>query len=259
MDLNLSGKKVLVTGASKGIGLGIAKRLVQEGCHVQLVARHERDLQTAQADLAGLDTNVSVTYSALDLSVTSEVEGLAEQSRDVDILVNNAGAIPAGNIDRVDEETWRSAWDLKLFGYITLCRGVYSNMSQRQEESGQRVILNIIGAGGERPSSGYIAGAGANAGLMAITRAMGGVSRKHNIRVLGINPGQIVTERLETMQRVLAQEKFGDPERWKEMWDTRYPPGQVEHIADASAFLVSDLSSNTTGTIVTIDGGHCAR
>ena len=132
-------------------------------------------------------------------------------------------------------------------------------MSVRRDESGQRVILNIIGAGGERPSSGYIAGAGANAGLMAITRAMGGVSRKHGIRVLGINPGQIVTERLETMQRVLAQEKFGDAERWKEVWDSNYPPGQVEHIADASAFLVSDLSSNTTGTIVTIDGGHCAR
>ena len=259
MDLNLSGKTALVTGASKGIGLGIAKRLVNEGCHVRLVARNESDLQAAQAGLASLDNNVSVTYSALDLSVTSQVEKLAEQSADIDVLVNNAGAIPAGNIDRVDEETWRSAWDLKLFGYITLCRGIYSHMSARQEEPGQRVILNIIGAGGERPSSGYIAGAGANAGLMAITRAMGGVSRKHGIRVLAINPGQIVTERLETMQRVLAQEKFGDPERWKEMWDSRYPPGQVEHIADASAFLISDLSSNTTGTILTIDGGHCAR
>ena len=194
-----------------------------------------------------------------DLSKTNEVSTLAKEQADIDILVNNAGAIPAGNINRVDEVTWREAWDLKLFGYISLCREIYASMSARRDEPGQRVILNIIGAGGERPSSGYIAGAGANAGLMAITRAMGGVSRKHGIRVLGINPGQIVTERLETMQRVLAQEKFGDAERWKEVWDSNYPPGQVEHIADASAFLVSDLSSNTTGTIVTIDGGHCAR
>ncbi|MDC0213178.1 short-chain dehydrogenase/reductase [Gammaproteobacteria bacterium] len=259
MDLNLNGKKALVTGASKGIGLGIAKRLVLEGCHVLLVARNEDDLKNAQNNLSELNQNVTVDFKAMDLSITAEVESLARENIDLDILVNNAGAIPAGNIDRVDEDTWRAAWDLKLFGYISLCRGIYANMSKRQEESGQRVILNIIGAGGERPSSGYIAGAGANAGLMAITRAMGGVSRKHGIRVLGINPGQIVTERLETMQRVLATEKFGDSERWKEMWDTRYPPGNVEHIADASAFLVSDLSSNTTGTIVTIDGGHCAR
>ena len=85
MDLNLSGKKALVTGASKGIGLGIAKRLVNEGCHVRLVARNESDLQAAQAKLASLDNNVSVTYSALDLSVTSQVEKLAEQSADIDV------------------------------------------------------------------------------------------------------------------------------------------------------------------------------
>ena len=213
----------------------------------------------AQRDILATDQRIGVDYRVANLSKTKEVSTLAKEQADIDILVNNAGAIPAGNINRVDEVTWREAWDLKLFGYISLCREIYASMSARRDEPGQRVILNIIGAGGERPSSGYIAGAGANAGLMAITRAMGGVSRKHGIRVLGINPGQIVTERLETMQRVLAQEKFGDAERWKEVWDSNYPPGQVEHIADASAFLVSDLSSNTTGTILTIDGGHCAR
>ena len=259
MDLNLAGKKALITGASKGIGLAIAKRFAIEGCSVVLVARSEDDLKQAQRDILKTDQSVGVDYRAADLSKTSEVNALAKEQADIDILVNNAGAIPAGNINRVDEVTWREAWDLKLFGYISLCREIYASMSARRDDPGQRVILNIIGAGGERPSSGYIAGAGANAGLMAITRAMGGVSRKHGIRVLGINPGQIVTERLETMQRVLAEEKFGDAERWKEVWDSNYPPGQVEHIADASAFLVSDLSSNTTGTIVTIDGGHCAR
>ena len=213
----------------------------------------------AQRDILATDQRIGVDYRVANLSKTKEVSTLAKEQADIDILVNNAGAIPAGNINRVDEVTWREAWDLKLFGYISLCREIYASMSSRRDEPGQRVILNIIGAGGERPSSGYIAGAGANAGLMAITRAMGGVSRKHGIRVLGINPGQIVTERLKTMQRVLAQEKFGDAERWKEVWDSNYPPGQVEHIADASAFLVSDLSSNTTGTILTIDGGHCAR
>ena len=259
MDLNLAGKKALITGASKGIGLAIAKRFTMEGCSVVLVARSEDGLKQAQRDILAADQSVGVEYRVADLSKTNELSTLAKEQADIDILVNNAGAIPAGNINRVDEVTWREAWDLKLFGYISLCREIYASMSARRDESGQRVILNIIGAGGERPSSGYIAGAGANAGLMAITRAMGGVSRKHGIRVLGINPGQIVTERLETMQRVLAEEKFGDAERWREVWDANYPPGQVEHIADASAFLVSDLSSNTTGTIVTIDGGHCAR
>ena len=259
MDLKLSGKKALITGASKGIGLAIAKRFALEGCWVMLVARGEDGLKEARRSILAVDQSVRVDYRVADLSSTNEITVLAQEQEYIDILVNNAGAIPAGNINRIDEVTWREAWDLKVFGYISLCREIYARMSARHSEPGQRVILNIIGAGGERPSPGYIAGAGANAGLMAITRAMGGVSRKHGIRVLGINPGQIVTERLETMQRVQAEEKFGDAERWREMWDPKYPPGQVEHIADASAFLASDLSSNTTGTIVTIDGGHCAR
>ena len=125
-------------------------------------------------------------------------------------------------------------------------------MSERHSEPGQRVILNIIGAGGERPSPGYIAGAGANAGLMAITRAMGGVSRKHGIRVLGINPGQIVTERLETMQRVQAEEKFGDAERWREMWDPKYPPGQVEHIADASLAICQRIQQEQSSRLMEV-------
>ena len=178
MDLNLAGKKALITGASKGIGLAIANRFAMEGCSVVLVARREDDLKQAQRDILKTDQSVGVDYRAADLSKTSEVNALAKEQAEIDILVNNAGAIPAGNINRVDEVTWRAAWDLKLFGYISLCREIYASMSARRDEPGQRVILNIIGAGGERPSSGYIAGAGANAGLMAITRAMGGVSRK---------------------------------------------------------------------------------
>ena len=177
MDLNLAGKKALITGASKGIGLAIAKRFAMEGCSVVLVARSEGDLKQAQRDILTTDQSVGVDYRVADLSKTNEVSTLAKEQADIDILVNNAGAIPAGNINRVDEVTWREAWDLKLFGYISLCREIYASMSARRDEPGQRVILNIIGAGGERPSSGYIAGAGANAGLMAITRAMGGVSR----------------------------------------------------------------------------------
>ena len=121
------------------------------------------------------------------------------------------------------------------------------------------VIINIIGAGGERPMQGYAAGAGGNAALMALTRALGARSTLDGIRVVGINPGLIETERLVTMQRTFAAEQLGDPERWRELLDTDFPPGRPAHIADMVAFLASPLSSNTTGTIITIDGGHCAR
>lgn len=253
MDLGLEGKSALVTGASKGIGLACAISLAREGCSVHLVARTETDLAAAQSLIAA-QANVVVTYDALDLSQSAAVTQLCSAHSDIDILVNNAGAIPAGSLLDIEEDTWRQAWDLKVFGYINMCRAIYGNMQGRGG-----VIINVIGAGGERPSAGYAAGAGGNAALMALTRALGGTSRKDNIRVVGVNPGQIVTERLETMQRSNAEKRWGDPERWQELWDARYPPGQPEHIADMVSFLASDLSSNTTGTIITIDGGHCAR
>ena len=117
----------------------------------------------------------------------------------------------------------------------------------------------MSGAGGERPRPSYIAGAGGNAALMAVTRALGSNSLKDGVRVVGINPGAIVTERLTTMMKQRASQELGDPERWRELLDADPPPGRPEHIADMVAFLASDRSANTTGTIITIDGGSCAR
>ena len=79
-------------------------------------------------------------------------------------LVNNAGAIPAGDILAIDEETWRGAWDLKVFGFVNMAREAYRRMKYAARGG---VICNVIGAGGIRPTSGYICGATANAGTCA--------------------------------------------------------------------------------------------
>ena len=253
MELGLSGKRALVTGASKGIGRAVARTLAAEGCDLHLVARSDELLAALAAELhAG--SGRQVTWSALDLADSANLERLCEAAGTIDILVNNAGAIPAGTLAMVDEERWRAAWDLKVFGYINLTRRVYAAMCGRGG-----VIINVIGAGGERVSAGYLAGAGGNAALMAVTRALGGVSSRDGIRVVGINPGLIETERLVTMQRTHAARVLGDAERWREMLDPEFPPGQPEHIADMVAFLASPRSGNTTGTVITIDGGMCAR
>ena len=249
----MAGKRALVTGASKGIGRATAGVLAQEGCDVHLVARNAGELVALAAELSQ-SSGRRITYSALDLADSRNVERLCVEVAGLDILVNNAGAIPAGTLDSVDEASWRSAWDLKVFGYINLCRRVYADMRGRGG-----VIVNVIGAGGERVSAGYVAGAGGNAALMAVTRALGSVSTRDRIRVVGINPGLIETERLVTMQRTHAARVLGDAERWREMLDPEFPPGRPEHIADMVAFLASPRSSNTTGTVITIDGGMCAR
>ncbi|MFP4514164.1 MAG: short-chain dehydrogenase/reductase [Acidimicrobiales bacterium] len=254
MELGLEGRTALVTGASKGIGRATAATLASEGCDVWMVARTASTLESA-AESIRAEHGVTVTPLAADLSRTDEIDRVWAEVPLPDILVNNAGAIPSGTIGDIDDEQWRQAWDLKVFGYITLMRHALAAMGER----GSGVIVNVIGAGGEKPTPGYIAGAGGNAALMAMTRALGGTSLRQGVRVLGINPGLIHTERLEALMRSAAERRFGDADRWSELLDQRHPPGHVDHIASAVAFLASDRSANTTGTIVTIDGGSSSR
>lgn len=249
-DFGLNGKTALVTGASRGIGFVIAKTLAREGCRVTMVARSFEKLARAAARIGA-----SARPIAADLSISSEVDGLFSSVELPDILVNNAGAIPSGSLDDIDDARFRAAWDLKVFGYIHMCRHAMKAMSAR----GSGVIINVIGAAGERPVPEYIAGSGGNASLMAMTRALGAQSLRHGVRVVGVNPGPILTERLKSILRARARRQLGDSLRWKECLDGRYPPGRPQDIAILVAFLASELSANITGTIVTSDGGASSR
>ena len=256
MDLGLRGKKALVTGASKGIGRACAEILAEEGCDVVLVARTQADLEPVRAKIAQ-EHNVAVRYYALDLSDSKSVDRLAAECPDIDILINNAGAIPGGTIAQIDEERWRQAWDLKVFGYINMTRRFYALMAARRAG----VIINIIGSAGENPDFSYVAGSSGNASLMAFSKAMGGAAPRDNLRVMAINPGPVMTERLITLMKTRAQSDFGDAERWPELMKG-YAFGRAakpEEIGWMAAFLASDRSAYTTGTIVTIDGGGGSR
>jgi len=254
MDLRLSGRRALVTGGSKGIGLASARLLALEGCDIVLVSRSEANLASAKREIESAAPKARIETVPLDLSRDEAVPGLVErQGEHVDILVNNAGAIPGGRLSEIDQVRWRAAWDLKMFGYIGVTRAFYARMAARR--SG--VIVNIIGAAGERMSASYIAGSTANAGLMAFTRALGGASPADGVRVVGINPGPVSTDRLEALQRGRAKSLLGDEERWRDLLKD-LPFGRAatpDEIAAMVAFLASDLSAYTTGTIVTIDGG----
>lgn len=252
MDLELAGKRAVITGGSKGIGRAAAEALADEGCDVLLAARDPAALEEAAAAIRSR-RQVNVTTLSADLSRHGAVLQLAEAAGAPDILVNNAGAIPGGDLQAVDNETWRAAWDLKVFGFISLCRAVYPAMAAR----GSGVIVNIIGAAGEKLDPNYIAGSTGNASLMAFTRALGRASTADGLRVVGINPGPVATQRIERLLRTRAQKQLGDAERWREFYETMPfgRPAHVEEIAAAVAFLASPRSAYTSGTILTIDGG----
>ena len=256
MDLNLKGKRVLVTGGSKGIGRACAQVLAEEGCAVTIASRDAQALKAAAADIKA-KTGVEVQWKAADLSQRGVAEALAAATGDLDILVNNAGAIPGGDLWKVDEDTWRRSWDLKVFGYVNLTRAVYARMKAKRAG----VIVNVLGAAGESLNAAYIAGSTANAGLMAFTRALGGVSPADGIRVLGVSPGPVATDRLLSLYKQMAETKLGDAGRYQELFKGMAfdRPATAEEIAWTVAFAASPRSSYTSGVYITVDGGSAAK
>lgn len=255
MDLGLSGRRVLVTGASKGIGRATAEAFVEEGAEVILVARQSADLDAAVADLSGR-TQAQVRSLAADLRNPDDLAKVSAALPEVDVLINNAGDIPGGDLQAVQDEAWRRAWDLKVFGYINLSRAAYATMKAR----GGGVIINVIGTGGERPDFNYIAGSAGNAALMAFTRALGSKALADGMRVVGINPGPVDTDRIRQLARTFAKDRLGSEDRAGEIL-AGFPGGRAakpREIADLAAFLASDRSGYTTGTIFTVDGGLSA-
>ncbi|MBI3044027.1 MAG: SDR family NAD(P)-dependent oxidoreductase [Betaproteobacteria bacterium] len=256
MDLELKGLTALVTGASRGIGLAIAQGLAHEGCNLHLVSRTADDLATASASIRGRH-KVSVACHALDMSKSESAPLLAQRCGNVDILINNAGSIPAGHLKDLDEAQWRDGWELKVFGYINLTREIYRRMCARR----RGVIVNVIGVAGERLRQDYIAGGTGNAALMAFTKNLGGESVDCGVRVVGVNPGQVETDRLRQRLERKAQAELGEASRWRELVVS--PPfgrlARSEEVADTVVYLASSRASYISGTIVTVDGGRAVR
>ena len=252
MDMHLKGKKVLITGASQGIGAALAIAFAQEGCALTLVARSAEKLKVL-ADALTARHGVAVRVLCMDMTKPGATERIVKEAADTEVLVNNAGAIPGGNLFEIDAKRWREGWELKVFGYIDLTRAFYPLMRER----GGGVILNNIGNGGENFDFDYVAGTTGNAALMAFTRAVGGKSLRDGVRVVGVNPGPVATERIDKIFRARALNTLGDATRAPELL-AKLPLGRaatVEEIADLFVFLASSHSAYTSGVIFTVDGG----
>jgi len=256
MDLQLSGKTAIVTGASKGIGKAIAEVLAEEGASMHLVSRTEADLNAVRDDL-NARFGAQATVHALDLSKPESVQALTEAAGDADILINNAGAIPGGDLSKLSDDDIKDGWQLKVFGTVGLIRNFYPKMCER----GDGVIVNVIGMAGERGRGAYIAGSMGNAALMHLTRTIGAESMNYGVRVVGVNPGPTQTERFQLLARANAERQFGDPERWQETM-AGLPSGRggtPEELAAVTVFVASPRASWVSGTVVMVDGGQHSR
>ncbi len=256
MNLNLSGKTAIITGASKGIGRAVAESLAREGCNLHLISRTREDLEKVAIEIKE-SFSVEVTVHAADLSQPGIPDTLLQATDVPDILINNAGAIPAGNLDDVHEQKWREAWDLKVFGYINMCRTYYDAM--RKAQNG--VIINVTGLAADRTDINYIAGTAGNASLNAFSKTLGSQSLKDGIRVLAVSPGAVATERLVTLMKTRSQAEYNTPDKWQK-YLANLPlvrAAETSEVADIVTFMASSRASYMSGTVITVDGGHGAN
>jgi NAD(P)-dependent dehydrogenase (short-subunit alcohol dehydrogenase family) len=257
MELGITGKVAIVSGASKGIARAIAEELAAEGVHLALGARSKKELATVAAELAHR-WKVQVLPVEADLSTLGGVQTFVRETMAhfgrVDILINVAGAIRPGSLLTKPDADWHEDWALKVFGYVRMMREVFPIL---QSNGGGRIV-NIIGSAGRQPDPSYLAGGGANAALMNITKAVAMEGGPHNILVNAINPGPTRTDRWDSINARLATEwgkSIPEVEGIRIQDNPLQRPAESSEVAALAVFLVSARASYINGVVVEMDGG----
>jgi NAD(P)-dependent dehydrogenase (short-subunit alcohol dehydrogenase family) len=253
MDLQLTNKVAIVTGASRGIGRSIAQTLAAEGMSVALVARTKSQLEELAGSIA-----TSSLVQAVDLrlpdSPSAVVAATMEKFGRVDLLVNNAGATKRGDFFELSDMDWADGFGLKFFGAMRCCRAAWPYLTAAKGS-----IVNIAGIGGRTGTAEFTIGGTVNAAMLNLTKALADRGVRDGVRVNAINPGGVATERLQTRLRSFATERGVDLSRAEQEMAQAFGIvrfGEPAEIARVVAFLASPQAAYCHGAIVDVDGGQ---
>jgi NAD(P)-dependent dehydrogenase (short-subunit alcohol dehydrogenase family) len=255
MDLGLQGKRVLITGGSKGIGLACAQTFLAEGARVAITSRDAANLAAAKQVLAA--QGHAVIAVAGDLADAADAARVVDEALaalgGIDVLVTSAGAARRTPVDELSPATYRAAMDAKYFTYVNVIDPVIKRLGAQ----GSGSVVNVIGAGGKVASPPHIGGGAANAALMLVTAGLAHAYAARGVRVNAVNPGLTLTERLKEGIAVDARVAGITTEvalaRATERLALRRP-AEPSEVADVVAFLASSRASYVNGAIVTMDG-----
>jgi 3-oxoacyl-[acyl-carrier protein] reductase len=256
MSAELSGKVALVTGASRGIGRGIAVELASAGYDLLLTARDRAALDAVAETVRGHGRRAVV--HAADLRAESEparlTATLREQFGRLDILVNNAGTARRGDFFALQDPDWQDGFALKFFAHVRLTRQVWPLL----KASGGSVVA-IQGIGARAPVADYMIGASVIGAGLAFMKALADIGKRDGVQVNSVNPGSVETDRfkhrLDIIMRKTGLDEAAAIEHHRQELDiTRF--GKPADVAGLVRFIVSPRGRWLHGTVIDIDGGQ---
>jgi hypothetical protein len=255
LDLQLSGRRAVVTGGSKGLGAAIARELLTEGAQVAICARNREELETAAQDLRAAGGKV-VAHVA-DVTRSEEVERFFAESvaelGGLDILVNNAGRAHPGTFATLTDQDFQEDLEVKLFSQIRCSRAALPHM----QRAGGGAIININAIYGRQPDPNFFATTVDRAACLAFTKALAMEVAKHRILVNSVNIGFVRTPQWDNIHQrrapQLSREEFLTQTASAEVPLGRF--GEPEEVSGLVAFLASQRASYITGASIDISGG----
>jgi 3-oxoacyl-[acyl-carrier protein] reductase len=256
MDFELQGKVALVTGASRGIGKGIALELADAGCDVLLTARDKDALGEVASAVRGKGCRAEI--HAADLCGEGEPERLASLAEErfgrLDILVNNAGAARRGDFFTLTDADWDAGFALKFFAQVKLARAAWPLL----KASGGSIVA-IAGIGGRAPVADYMIGSSVIGAQLAFMKALADIGKRDGVQVNGINPGSVDTDRFRhRLDIIMARTGLGEAAAIEhhraELSITRF--GEPRDVAALLAFIVSARGRWLHGAAIDMDGGQ---
>jgi 3-oxoacyl-[acyl-carrier protein] reductase len=258
MELGLTGRNVLITGGSKGIGKACALLFAEEGANVVICARNRVTLEeaTAEIDAAGSGT---VAGFPGDMTQWGEVQQVVDEAigalGSIDILITCAGSSPGGLIEGLTEADWDSSLNLKFMGYVRAMKGVLPHMRER----GSGSVVLVVGNDGIKPTYWETTAGAANAAGINVASSMAEQYGPHGIRVNTVNPGPVDTERWDGLEKAMARDMGITQDQAHEFAVSSIPLGRIaraDEVADLVVFLASDRASFINGAHVVIDGAQ---
>jgi 3-oxoacyl-[acyl-carrier protein] reductase len=263
MDLGLSGRACLVTGASRGIGLATARMLCAEGARVLIASRSGDALEAAARECAEAGRAAGGRAEAMAVDVTDPdagdrlVAACEERLGPIWALVNNAGTSRLRPLEELEDGDWSEQWELNVMASMRLMRAAAPRMADR----GEGRVVNVCSSSGKRPSASNAAYSVGKAAQLSLSRAFADAYAGRGVLVNAVAPGAVETP-LWTEEGGLAEQNARardvSPEEALEAAGAKIPLGRLgtdDEIAAAVVFLCSERASNVAGAAWSVDGG----